>query len=305
MTRNISLLVLACFILSGCANNVWFRDNTSAEQGRKDFNECKYDSNKSSFVPFGDGRSPISAGIQEGFQSADLMSQCMRARGYYLVNRYELQEKRNRNKKLYDSYIEAMTNKKYTEALIIVDSALLANPTSYDWYYRKAEVNYGLGEYTDAIKATSKSIELGNKNANVYSLKANCFCSLAEYDIAIETANEGLKLNNNAHLYNVRGYAYNMKNEFDKALNDCNKAISIDASLCNVYKNRGLAYAGMGEYDKAIDQFNKSIMLNSNYPLSYLGRGDTYMKLGKVDSALADYKKACELGDKMACSKMK
>ena len=88
-------------------------------------------------------------------------------------------------------------------------------------------------------------------------------------------------------------------------MEDCNKAIALDTNRPNFYKNRGLAYHGKLEYDKAIEQFNKSMTIDPAYMYAYTGRGETYLKMGKLENAASDFKKACELGDKDSCSKAK
>jgi len=74
------LLVVLC---AGCANqNVWVKDQMTAEQAQIDLAECRYG-----------GRSPSSAGVQQGFQSVNQVNACMMSRGYYLANKKDLEKK--------------------------------------------------------------------------------------------------------------------------------------------------------------------------------------------------------------------
>ena len=304
----ISYLFIATTLLcsSGCANqNVWVKDGASAEVAQKEFAECKYDSQKSSFVPYGNGISPISAGVQEGFQSVTLLNECMRSRGYYLTNRLELEGKKADQKKSGDEFRSAMQNKDYTKALVIINQIILQQPNAFDSYHARGNVYMSTGKFNDAIADYNKSISLGNKNFNVILYKANAFAQIGEYDVAIEAINHGLSINNNPEFYNLRAYCFNKKGEFNKAMEDCNKAIALDTNRPNFYKNRGLAYHGKLEYDKAIEQFNKSMTIDPAYMYAYTGRGETYLKMGKLENAASDFKKACELGDKDSCSKAK
>lgn len=303
------LMAIACAISilvgSGCASrNVWVRDNTDGAQAQKDFNECKYDSNKSSFVPYGDGRSPISAGFQEGFQGANLMSQCMRAKGYYLVNRHEQEQKNARAKETLESFKTAMKNKNYDEALRIVNNEIFTHPNSGDAYSGKGNVYFVMGKYKDAITNYSKAQSFGYNNTELIIQKSIAFTEIGEFDVAIECVNQRLLTNNEGALYNARAYAFNKKGEYDKALEDSNKAIALDSNAPNHYKNKGLAYMGKGEYEKAIEQFNKAIAINPEYKYAFTGRGNTYLMIGKTENAKADFKKACQYGDNEACSKV-
>lgn len=299
----VSFLVLLC---SGCANqNVWVNPTKNATEAHKDLAECKYDSNKSSFVPYGNDTSPISAGIQEGFQSSSLMAQCMRSRGYNLVNRQELEEKKANYKIHTDAFNLAMKNKDFNKALEIANNAISQFPSQADAYYGRGNAYYSLKKYNEAIADYNKAISLGYKKVQVFIYKAQAFIELKEYDIAIEIINQALTTNNDSSLYNTRAYVLNTKGDYDKAIEDCNKSIALDTNKPNAYKNRGLAYSGKKEYEKAIEQFNKAISIDPTYMYAYDGRGDTYIKLANKDKAMADFKTACDKGLKISCDKMK
>lgn len=299
------LLIIAVFLLSGCAGqSVWVNPSKNHEEAQKDFRECKYDSQKSSYTPYGNGTSPISAGIQEGFQSVTLMNECMRSRGYYLTNRQEHEEKKQANNQAFEDAKSAMKTKNYAKALDIVNALILQNPDNFSLYQARAEVYYAMEKYNETITDLNKSISLGNKTSHVHMVKAQAFADLGEHDVAIESINQALTIKHDAVLYNIRAYVLNKKGEYDKAIEDCNRAIALDASKPNAYKNRGLAYYGKKEYEKAFEQFNKSISIDPAYAYAYAGRAETYKSTGKPESAAADFKKACELGDKAACKKI-
>ncbi|MDD2500380.1 MAG: tetratricopeptide repeat protein [Geobacter sp.] len=302
--KNFHLLITIALLLSGCAGqSVWVNPTKNHEEAQKDFRECKYDSQKSSYTPYGNGTSPISAGIQEGFQSVTLMNECMRSRGYYLTNRQQLEEKKAKNNQATDEFKSAIKNKDYNKALDIMNVMISQNTDNYDLYHARGNVYYAMKRYNEAITDFNKSIALGNKAPVIYVAKGNAFAELGEYDVVIELINQALSTNNDASFYNIRAYALNKKGDYVKAMEDCNRAIALDASKPNYYKNRGLAYHGKMEYEKALEQFNKSIALDPAYIYAYVGRGETYLKMGKNENASADFKKACELGDKAACNR--
>ena len=304
--KKLAVLLLSLFVLSGCANqSVWVNPSKNDAEAQKDFRECKYDSGKSSFVPYSNVTSPISAGIQEGFQSANLLSECMRSRGYNLVNRQSFEENKNANKQTYNNIDEAFKNKDYSRVIEITDRHLYSNPNDIEVYVARGHAYTWLGKYNEAITDYNKASTLGSKNLKLVVGKATCFAQIGEYDVALEAVNQALVLQQDASLYNIRAYVYYKKGEFDKALEDCNKSIALDNNKPNVYKNRGLALYGKMQYEKAIEQFNKSISIELAYAKAYDGRGDTYLKLGKNENAMLDFRKACEFGEKESCAKVK
>jgi len=79
-------------LISGCATstNVWYNPSVSQQQAQKDWNQCEYEASRGAYTPMGAFDSPISSGIQEGFQKVSLMSKCMTAKGYYLTNQEDI-----------------------------------------------------------------------------------------------------------------------------------------------------------------------------------------------------------------------
>ena len=67
-------------------------------------------------------------------------------------------------------------------------------------------------------------------------------------------------------------------------------------NYAKAYDNRGYAYNGKKEYDKAISDFNEAITLNPNYAKAYYNRGVAYRKQGNNAQARTDFDSAKKLG---------
>jgi tetratricopeptide (TPR) repeat protein len=141
-----------------------------------------------------------------------------------------------------------------------------------------------------------------------YSSASHVRCGLAfydedEYDKAIAEYTEALNLYpNNAAAYCNRGESYRMKKQYDEAIQDLEKAISLDQNyqwakdnLKGIYYDRGLAYKKQGDYDKAIAEYTGALKLDPNYAKAYNNRGNAYDKKGEYDKALTDYTEAIRL----------
>lgn len=61
------------------------------------------------------------------------------------------------------------------------------------------------------------------------------------------------------------------------------------------YNNRGLAYHRKGEYEKAILEFKRAISLSPDYDLVHANIGDSYREIGDTDKALEHYQKYVKL----------
>jgi tetratricopeptide (TPR) repeat protein len=88
--------------------------------------------------------------------------------------------------------------------------------------------------------------------------------------------------------------------DFDRALEDFDKAIEINSKFASAYHNRGMALSGKGRDDKAAEEFSKVIEMNPNSPVLYKDRGTAYSKLGEYQLAKKDFEKSIEFDKKFA-----
>jgi len=64
------------------------------------------------------------------------------------------------------------------------------------------------------------------------------------------------------------------------------------------YNNRGAAYYGLKQYQRAIQDFDKAIQLDPKYAAACQWRRNAYYNLGQHTKANADKSKACYLASK-------
>ena len=92
-----------------------------------------------------------------------------------------------------------------------------------------------------------------------------------------------------------RAEALRVKNQFNEAIKEYDKAIKLNPKYALAYGGRGEALRGKNQYDKAIEDYTTAIKLSPNYVLAYAGRGSAYRLKGNSKQAASDLKKALEL----------
>ena len=98
--------------------------------------------------------------------------------------------------------------------------------------------------------------------------------------------------------YNLRGFAWNDKGEYDNAIIDYTEVIRLDSTYASAFNFRGVAWDSKGEYGNAIKDFNEAIRLDPKYILGYYNRGNTWTKKGDYDNAIKDFTEAIRLDPK-------
>ena len=111
----------------------------------------------------------------------------------------------------------------------------------------------------------------------------------------IGDAGAGYKIK--AESYVLLGKIYNLSEVFDDGIEACNNAIRLDWKCVSAYAVRGDSYLGKREFNKAIEDCTKAIDLceqsgmgsTEDIVLAYTNRGRTYNGIGKYDLAIKDF----------------
>lgn len=140
------------------------------------------------------------------------------------------------------------------------------------------------------------------KRYNVYAENKKGQDALAKRDfktairIFTETLDSG-KLADNwvGPTLHLRGRAYRLSRQPDKALVDFEAAVKKDPKLDNSWYEMALVYHQRENYNKAIDAYSKAIELKPENHFYWFGRCTSRLFVNKLKEAETDCKKALEL----------
>ena len=86
-------------------------------------------------------------------------------------------------------------------------------------------------------------------------------------------------------------YEYDIGN-FKGAVDSYAKSIELNPQYPQAYNNRAFTYMRMQEYDKALNDLDRALELNPNYINALMNRGDINRdRKGNKEAAIADYEK--------------
>lgn len=86
-----------------------------------------------------------------------------------------------------------------------------------------------------------------------------------------------------------RCWAYHVKEQFTRAIEDCKASIRIRPRYAYAYNNLGTAHAGLGDYQEAIAAFNAALELKPDFFWSRYNRAKAFAAIGDLDKAVSDY----------------
>jgi len=120
-----------------------------------------------------------------------------------------------------------------------------------------------------------------------------------DYDKAIAEFNRCISLKADyADAYASRGNAYRKKGDVNRAIEDYSRAINLKSSFAEVYNYRGFLYAKRGEYKRAVEDYTQAIRYKVDYADAYFNRAHAHGELGNWDLSIADYTQVIKLEPK-------
>jgi tetratricopeptide (TPR) repeat protein len=102
----------------------------------------------------------------------------------------------------------------------------------------------------------------------------------------------------NAYLY--RGFVWDVKHDYDKAIADYSEAIRIYPGWANTYNNRGWTWHRKKAYDKAIADYNAALRIDPKCVRALVNRGFAWQDKRDYYRALTDYREAIKIDPKYA-----
>lgn len=156
------------------------------------------------------------------------------------------------------------------EALTALDQALtIDDHNSADWML-KGELNFAVGEYKSALLSLNRAVELRQTQ----------------------------KISPSPLLHNNRALVALELEEYDLALKDVEKAISIDVNFAPAWRNKGLILETSDRNEESLAAYDKALELDSQDYNTWTNRGFSLYKLERYQEAKQSFEKALEINPK-------
>lgn len=180
-----------------------------------------------------------------------------------------------------------------------VNKALELEPNNVDALYLRAALRNKKGETAGVLADYNKIIELTPSSLGVEVVYNNrSMIRLQNKDVngALEDLNKAVSINPRVgEIYNGRAIARLQKGDLDGALADYEKAIELKPSLPSAFLGRGYFRYQKRDFDGALADLNKAIELKPDYADAYVDRGMVRGLRGEIDGAIADIRKGVAL----------
>jgi tetratricopeptide (TPR) repeat protein len=146
-------------------------------------------------------------------------------------------------------------------------------------YLRTKKYNLAAGDFTTAVQKDTSYVNSCIKSGNT--------ARTPEEKIAFYTA----VLTNNSDNFDIlekRGDAFSKLEQYDSAIQDYSKALSLKRNDPVILGKRGTAYKSAEQYNNAVSDFSTALRSNPEDDKLFSGRSSAYYQLMQYDNALTD-----------------
>jgi tetratricopeptide (TPR) repeat protein len=168
-------------------------------------------------------------------------------------------------------------------------------------YGIRSALYLGIRDYQNALHDSTRLLELQPNSEIGYANRAAARMFLGDIEGAIADCDSGLKSNvspsGKALLYNNRGTAFRIQENYPEAMSNYNLAMSAalnpnEKKMIHsaVLTNQGILYYLMNEYDNARVYFQQGLDLNKHFYKAMAGLAVARFKLGQAESAFKLWK---------------
>lgn len=196
--------------------------------------------------------------------------------------------------------------KNYDQGLSHYNEAIEQDPNFAPAYREKAELLYKAGRYKQAIDSYAKYLDL-NQNCRVQQRYATFVFLTKEYQKAIEELEKAQPCDpSNLFIYRLLGYAYAEVGNIEKGNENLDKFMQLATEkgapqiLGNDYAYKGKLYQKAGQDSLALEMLKIAVEKDPAFVEGYGEMAAIYGKQKKYDLAADNYQKKIEKSEKPA-----
>ena len=179
---------------------------------------------------------------------------------------------------------------RYSQGILACGRAISLKPDFADAYFLRARAYAAQGYLEQAESDYTHVIQIEPNAARGYAGRCEVRFNFKQYDRAIDDCGKAIQRDPSiATAFNLRGTSLREKGQAAQSLIDLNRAVELSPTIDNLYQ-RGATFRALNRYKEAIADFDQAAFLFPGNPEVYRARAETKRAMGDEQGAQEDYK---------------
>ena len=162
-------------------------------------------------------------------------------------------------------------------------------------YYNRAIAKKAKNDIEGTLADYNLAIAAYPHDPISFTNRGNIYFGKQQYDLAIADYNKSISLEPSANAFSSRGAAYGSMQQYNQAIQDLSEAIKLDPELTDAYSNRMLMYMQIGQNDLALSDCNSYLQKRPQAANILSMRGKLHQALNRLQEAESDFTQAINL----------
>ena len=163
-------------------------------------------------------------------------------------------------------------------------------------YFNSGVTFYNQKEFSKAIQAYQKVIELDPAYVEAYNNLGIIYQEIGNFDKALEVYHKAIDINRRYEkTFNNLGILHFLNERYEESIEAFQKALAINPNNIESHINLGILFKKQGQMDQAIGSYQKALSLNPLHGETHYNMGLLYEHLEKWDLAIHHYQTFIEL----------
>lgn len=188
-------------------------------------------------------------------------------------------------------------NKQFDLAMTDYNRAIEIAPNDGSYYNSRGKCLFDMGRVQDAIPDYTKSLELDDTKAEVFINRGSAYGMTGQFNLALPDISKGIEMEpNEVDGYLARTLLYMKTGNFADAAKDYDFILARVQNDHNLYYESAVANKEIKQFDKALQQMNRAIQMSPNEGLYYGQRYLIHTGMGNTAAANSDAQAAKQRG---------
>lgn len=189
----------------------------------------------------------------------------------------------NKRSRLYIQY------KQFDEAIGDAKRAIRLDSSMADYFVTLGDVYFAQNKTRQTKEILERTVQKFPENTEALMKLSELYFIVKQYQKAIENINKALKINENiARAYYLKGSIYRESGDTSKAVSSLETAVEQDNNFTDAFYDLGVIYAARRN-PLAFEYFNSTLRINPSYVDAIYAKGKLLQDMGKFDEAISTY----------------
>jgi len=182
--------------------------------------------------------------------------------------------------------------RRYRRSLDSYDKALSLDSTNPIIHHNKALVLYSIGRFEDSLEYFDNALELKPDFDIAWKDRGIALVNLERYEEAIESFEKAIEIRDATEAWFEMGRVYLYKEDYEKALECCNKTVQYFPSDDKGYLGTGLCLMKLSRFEEAEAALLLALELNENNARTWDRLGNVKYVLNEPNAAVQAFRRA-------------